>query len=54
MELKWLSLGEVADAIGERSPVASEILSGKRNDPAALERIRIFIKSQPRPEEVAA
>lgn len=54
MELKWLSYGEIAEAVGSIASRVSEVMSGKRNDAELLGKIREFIADAPTPEEVAA
>lgn len=54
MVLKALRLTAVAKAAGLKVPRASEVMSGKRNDPEALAKLTRVIKAAKTPTEVAA
>ena len=54
MALKGLSLKDVSDLSGVNYSYCSLILSGIRNNPDELKKIKAAIRNAPMPEEAAA
>lgn len=54
MELKSLTMTSVATRAGIRLSRASEVLNGRRNDPAALRELKRVIREAAMPQEAAA